>query len=112
MYDADGGLLGELRYAWGKTFRHAHCSLCDLTHRGLRMRAEWKQMVERLGVPVRLVHRNEIDDDLAKATDGRLPCVVARHGERLELLLGPDDLAACDRDARALERRIRAAASS
>ena len=32
VYHADGGLLGELRYAYGKVRGTAHCSLCDITH--------------------------------------------------------------------------------
>ena len=32
VYHADGSLLGELRYIWGKLRGTAHCTLCDITH--------------------------------------------------------------------------------
>ncbi len=109
IYDADGGLLGEVRYALGKVFANGHCSLCDLTHRGLKRRAEWDTMVERLGVPFALLHRNEMDDALRLVTRSALPCLLADRDAQLEVLLGPDDLAACGTDLEELERRIRAA---
>jgi hypothetical protein len=109
IYDADGGLVGELRYAWGKVFADAHCSLCDLTHRGLRRRSEWDALVERLGVPFDLLHRDEMDDSLRLVSRSALPCVLVDRDAQLEVLLGPDELAACGTDLAELERRIRAA---
>ena len=32
LYNADGSLMGELRYARAKLTNSASCSLCDLTH--------------------------------------------------------------------------------
>lgn len=32
VYHAEGTVLGELKYAVGKLFGIAHCSLCDITH--------------------------------------------------------------------------------
>jgi hypothetical protein len=109
VYDADGGVLGELRYALGKLFAKRHCSLCDLTHRGVRHRPEWVQMVSDLGVPFRLLHRNEMDEEVRAATEGRLPAVLARRANRLELLMGPDALDACAADPSAFEQRLRGA---
>ena len=31
VYDADGGLLGELAYLTGRILGIAHCALCDIT---------------------------------------------------------------------------------
>jgi hypothetical protein len=107
IYDADGGLLGEVRYALGKVFANGHCSLCDLTHRGLKRRAEWDALVARLGVPFELVHRNEMDESVRRAAGGGLPCILAARASQLEVLLGPDDLAACGTDLSELERRLR-----
>ena len=105
-------MVGELRYAVGKVFAKRHCSLCDLTHRGVRRRAEWQQVVDELGVPFTLLHRNEMDHEVRAATEGRLPAVVARRSNRLELLMGPDALEGCTADPSAFERRLREAARS
>lgn len=110
MYDADGGMVGELRYVWDKVVHGAHCPLCEVTHRGLRARAEWKQMVERLGVPFTLRHRDDVDDELRLAA-GVLPTVLARRGSRVEVLVDASELAACGSEPAELERRIRAAAT-
>ena len=32
VYHADGGIVGELRYVFGKLIGTAHCALCDITH--------------------------------------------------------------------------------
>ena len=38
VYDADGTLVGELRYWFGTLFGASHCSLCDITHSRWRRR--------------------------------------------------------------------------
>ena len=109
VYDADGGLFGDLRYAVGRVRGTAHCALCDLTHGGLRERPAWRRLRDRLGVPVDLLHRDERDDRLRAAADGRVPCIVAIAGDDVVPLLGPDELEACEGDLDELERRLLAA---
>ena len=62
VYDADGGLLGEAAYVWGKVRGTRHCGLCDITHSAVRRKAEWDRMAASLPVPVRLLHLNELDE--------------------------------------------------
>lgn len=91
VYDADGGLRGELAYLAGK-IRGAHCSLCDITHSPLRRRREWDIFISSLPVPFEVVHRNERSPRVALATSGHEPCVVAECDDgRLVILL--DDAA-------------------
>jgi hypothetical protein len=110
VYDADGSLLGELRYAARKLAGRGHCSLCDLTHRGVRRRPEWDEVTEHLGVPIELVHRDERSDALAAATTDRIPALLAEAGTQLVALLGPAELEACGADVGEFERRVAAAA--
>ena len=42
IYHADGGLVGELAYIFGKYTGNIHCSLCDITHNKITMKKEWK----------------------------------------------------------------------
>ena len=79
IYHADGGLVGELRYVVGKVLGTAHCALCDITHSPVRRKKEWDSMVARLGVPVTLLHLNEMPRDVADvvATSGT-PVLLAR----------------------------------
>ena len=88
VYDANGGLLGEAAYVWGKVRGTRHCALCDLTHGRVRRRPEWDRMVADLGVPVDLLHLNEMPADVRQAVAAcGAPVVLARTGDGLEPLL-------------------------
>ena len=95
VYDADGGVVGELSYVVGHLLGRTSCSLCDLTHGSVRRRPEWDAMVDRLPVPVRLVHRNEAsDDERAAWSVSGLPAVSgSRDDGSRTVLLGPTGLA-------------------
>ena len=110
VYDADAGLVGELRYVAGK-LAGRHCGLCDVTHGRLRRKPAFDDLVASLGVPVRVWHRNEQTSELAAFTEGRTPTVVGRLGDgSLVELLDAEALDACDGDvdrfAAALERSL------
>ncbi|MFZ4509474.1 MAG: hypothetical protein ACOYNJ_00840 [Candidatus Nanopelagicales bacterium] len=92
VYDADGGLRGEIAYLAGK-LAGRHCSLCDITHSPVRRRREWDAYVSTLPIPFDVVHRNERSRAVAAATEGREACVVAECDDgSLVLLLGDADL--------------------
>ncbi len=89
VYHADGGVVGESKYFFGKFLGLSHCSLCDITHSPVRRKPDWDRMVQRLGVPVTLLHRNELSPDLVDSvTEYGTPVIMARRddGEILPLL--------------------------
>lgn len=96
VYDADGGVVGELRYVVGHLVGRAHCDLCDVTHGGVRRKAAFDELIAAVPIPVEVLHRNEQDPGLAAFTRGRLACVVARTDAGPELLVTREELAACD----------------
>lgn len=114
VYDADGGLAGELRYVLG-TLAGRHCGLCDVTHGRLRRKRSFDDLVCSLEVPVHVWHRNEQTPDVAAFTAGRTPTVVGRleDGTLVELLPAAE-LDACggdvDRFAAALDAALESAA--
>ena len=112
VYDADGGAAGELRYVVGHLLGRAECSLCDITHGRVRRKSAFDAMRDRLGVPFALVHRNERDLDVATATGAALPSVLAIAGDQLVVLLGRDELRACDGDVDRFETLLRDAVSA
>lgn len=90
VYHADGGVAGEARYVLGSLLGLAHCALCDITHSPVRRKPAWDAMVQRLGVPVRLVHRNErTAEEVAACTHGTPTLLIRRRDGRLDVLLGP-----------------------
>ena len=95
VYDADGGIRGELRYLWGAYVRNQHCSLCDITHSKVRRRPQWTEFVSRCAVPFHALHLNELDPDVAAFVDGRAPCVIAQTESGYEFVLDDAQLRAC-----------------
>ncbi len=87
VYQADGGVLGELRYVVGKLRGSAHCALCDITHGLTGKKAAFSRCEKSLGVPVELVHLNERSPALRQFTEGKTPCVVGHGGSGLVMLL-------------------------
>lgn len=81
VYDADGGLSGEIRYVIGHLLGTAECSLCDITHSPLGRRRSWDRMVAELDIPFDLRHRNELTGAETRALQGlELPVVVGLEG--------------------------------
>jgi len=113
VYDADGGLAGELRYVVGHLLGTAECALCDITHSPVRRKRTWDAMVAELDAPFDLRHRNELTEveTLALAPMG-LPVVAAELADgRWVELLGRDALDACDGDVDTFAHRLREAAA-
>ena len=107
IYDADGTVLGELRYWVGARLGRAHCSLCDITHGSVREKATWRQARAELPVPFRAVHLDERSPAEVAASEGSTPCVLAHRGEAIELLLGPAELERLNGDPAALVAELR-----
>jgi len=92
VYDARGGIVGELGYAIGRARGTRHCALCSLTHGRVREREAWRAFRASLPVPVRAFHLNDRPADVATASGGRAPAVVAHAGADAVLVLGRDEL--------------------
>jgi len=103
VYNADGGIIGELAYVWGKIRGTAHCALCDITHRGVSKKKEWKELESRLKVPIELLHINEQTPELAEFTEGRTPCVVGVSSDELRMIMTPDQLEECGKQVEKFE---------
>ncbi len=109
VYQADGSLLGELRYVAGTIFGGVHCSLCDITHGRLREKAAWRAERDRLTIPFTAVHLDERSPAETAASDGHTPCVLAHSADGIEVLVGPAALEACEGDPAALVGAIEGA---
>ena len=92
VYDADGGLFGELAYVLGSIFAGRACSLCDITHGWVREKRTFKAQREALDIPLTLLHLNEQSESLRAFTDGRAPCVVARWPDGFEMVFDAEAL--------------------
>ena len=110
VYDAEGTVLGEVRYWVGARLGTTHCSLCELTHGTFRERADWRDCRDQLPVPFDAFHTNDQPDDVRVAAAGEYPVVVARTSSGPVVLLGRAELDACAGDLDAFRTALADAA--
>jgi hypothetical protein len=83
IYNADGGVVGELKYFFGHLVGVAKCELCDITHSPVRRRASWDRLASELkreyGLDFALKHLNERSEAETKASKSQEPCVLAEY---------------------------------
>ena len=96
VYRANAGVRGEFRYLIDHYLRGESCSLCEITHSPFRRRAAWDKGVAALGVPLIVLHLNELGPGLADFVGDRAECVVAETDDDWVLLISRDDLSALD----------------
>ncbi len=109
VYNADGGLVGELRYIIGHALGTTSCALCDITHSPIRRKREWDALVADLGIRVDLRHLNELDERERAAVAGRAPIVLVETDGMLSPLLDADQLTALDGSVSAFGVAVRTA---
>lgn len=107
VYDADGSLVGELRYLWRRTFAGEHCALCDITHGSLRRRPQWDRSAsafsDRRGVDIVLFHLDDAPVSITALPHYAAPAVFFETSDgAAERVMGPEDLAACGHSPEAL----------
>ncbi len=108
VYDAEGGLLGEAAYVWGKVRGTRHCALCDITHGRVRRKPAWDRMVVALGRPVDLLHLDELPPDVADAVAASgAPVVLARTAAGLRPLVDAAELDAMEGSVERLSDLLR-----
>lgn len=97
IYDADGTVLGEIRYWIGARLGRTHCSLCEITHGLFSEKSEWRDCRSHLGVPFQTFHR---DDAPRAALDvaTELPAVLASTTDGYVVILDALELAELDGD--------------
>ena len=108
VYNADGGIVGEVRYVIGHLLGTAECALCDITHSPVRRKPEWDRMLARVGVPVTALHRNELDAPLLAAMGQTpLPAVFAHRPDgTITVALSAEQLDAMGGSVSEFERAI------
>jgi hypothetical protein len=96
VYNADSGVFNTLADAAHKIFspRTYACNLCALTHTAVRMRGEWREFLDGLGLPLEFLHADELAARYG-LNGVPLPAVFTKDGRGLSPLAGADPVNAC-----------------
>ena len=113
VYNADGGIVGELKYFFGHLIGIAKCELCDITHSPVRRKASWDRLAGELkteyGLDFALKHLNERTEAETKASAGKEPCVLAEYADgSLGMFLDRQELREVKGDVARFEKVARA----
>jgi hypothetical protein len=113
IYNADGGIVGELKYFFGHLIGVAKCELCDVTHSPIRRKASFDKLASDLkaefGLEMDLKHLNERTESEIRASSGQEPCVLAQYADgSLGMFLDRAELAVVKGDVAKFEGLVRA----
>jgi hypothetical protein len=113
VYNADGGVVGELKYFFGHLIGIATCELCDITHSPIRRKASFDQLAGELkneyGLDFALKHLNERTESETKASVGKEPCVLAEYPDgSLGMFLDRQELRVVDGHVDKFSKLVRA----
>ena len=86
IYDADGGILNEIKYWVNKNIlkKDSACELCDISHGKIFVRLEWLKFVKELKTKykVEILHRNELPKKIEER-NFQLPCIIGETDDEL-----------------------------
>ena len=86
IYDADGGILNEIKYWVNKNIlkKDSACELCDISHGKFFVRLEWLKFIKELKTKykVRVLHGNELPKKIEER-NFQLPCIIGETDDEL-----------------------------
>lgn len=97
VYNADGGVIGELSYFFGHLVGVRSCSLCDISHSPVKKKSAFKNLEKELKnqhrIEIKMIHMNERNERELKASAGREPCMLLEYPDgSMSMLLDATDL--------------------
>ena len=111
VYNADGGIVGELTYFFGHLIGVRSCTLCDISHSPIMKKSSFKalerHLLEEHGILVRMIHLNERNEREQKASEGRVPCMLLEYPDQsISMFLDSTDLTALSGNVASLKKLI------
>lgn len=86
VYDADGGVLSEIKYWIDKNILNKKntCELCDISHGKFFAKSEWLKFIKELRTQhkVKVLHRNELPKKIEEQ-NYQLPSVIIETEEKM-----------------------------
>jgi hypothetical protein len=106
VWNADKGLIADLRYTLKKLGGNTECSLCDLTHGWLTETPAWKACKLEFAIPFEGLYRDHLSEEQALVVGGDFPAVLAETTDGLVKLIGSAEIEACDGDPNRLAAKL------
>ena len=107
IYNANGGILGELAYVFGRLLGTTHCALCDISHGAIREKESFRICAAGLPIPLSTLHIDEQNSSMAEFTHGKTPCVLLEDEGTYTLAVDAARLESCGGDVQRFERELR-----
>jgi len=86
VYDADGGVLSEIKYWIDKNILNKKntCELCDISHGKFFAKSEWLKFIKELRTQhkVKVLHRNELPEKIEQQ-NYQFPSVIVETEEKM-----------------------------
>lgn len=101
VYNADSGFFSIIKDGLHKIISPStyQCNLCALTYGTIGMKDEWKTFIDRLGVPVEFLHRDEFLGKLKahphSIMNARFPAVFLDKEGKISLLITQSEINKC-----------------
>lgn len=107
VYNANSGIIGELKYVTGKILKITSCELCDITHGfSVKEKKEWAYEIVKCPYTIETVYLNEMDEKIKKIATGNTPVVIVFKGEKGEILFTKEELRTINKDPKEFFKRL------
>lgn len=111
VWNADWSIGGALQATADFIRGVESCALCEIAYAGVKEKSGWKDCKASIPVPIETLCRNQLDDRLRAAAGDAFPVVLAERGDRVDVIMGPDAIEACQGDVEAFKAALERAAS-
>ncbi len=78
IYNAEGSIIGEIKYLFNKYIKNIKCSMCDITHNSFSEKVEWEKKCRDFPFKIECLHLDELPNDIKNLVKNNTPCVVAQ----------------------------------
>lgn len=97
VYNAEGSVLGEIKYVIGKLSGNHHCALCDISHNMAWEKESFTLFKNNYPIPFFNRHLDELEAEVLELAKGRAPCVLGKDTNGWQVVLTSHHLEQCGR---------------
>jgi len=100
VYNAEGSLLGEIRYVVGKLSGTRSCALCDISHVLTAEKDSFTAFKESFPVPFFNRHLDELEPEQLQLAKEHAPCVLGLADDGWQIAVPSAHLEQCNKSVK------------